>query len=165
MSLESFADLFAKLTGFKRNRFHPTVWIVGEPEIGEGVYIGGFSEVNGKGAKVFIGDGCDIASFVAINCADSHRRCIGLADEVERRDIFIGDRVFIGSHSVVKGGARIGHHSVIAAGTIVGAADIPPYSLVIGNPMVIKAGYYAHQLAQRPARDDDDTAQPTDTRR
>ena len=145
ISFDAFAELFAKLTGFRRNRFHPMVWILGEPEIGEEVYIGGFSEVNATGAKIFIGKGCDIASFVSINCADSHRKCIGVSGVVERRDIHIGDHVFIGSHSVVKGGARIGHHSVVAAGTIVGSEEIPPYSLVIGNPMMIKAGYYAGQ--------------------
>lgn len=135
-------EWFTRLTSFKANRFHPLVWIVGEPEIGEGVYIGGLSEVNAKGAHVSIGKYCDIASFVTINAADSHKKCIGLADEVERRDIIIEDHVFIGSHSIVKGGVYIGHHSVVAAGTIVSAGEIPPYSLVIGNPMVVKPGYY-----------------------
>jgi acetyltransferase-like isoleucine patch superfamily enzyme len=134
------------LTGMKENRFHPFVWIVGEPQIGEGVYIGGFSEVNAKDASVVIGDFCDIASFVTINCADSHRLCIGLSTAIERADILIENHVFIGSHSVVKGGARIGHHSVVAAGTIVGSGEIPPYSLVAGNPMTVKAAYYKGML-------------------
>jgi acetyltransferase-like isoleucine patch superfamily enzyme len=133
----------------KENRFHPFVWIVGEPQIGEGVYIGGFSEVNAKDARVVIGDFCDIASFVTINCADSHRLCIGLSTAIERADILIENHVFIGSHSVVKGGARIGHHSVVAAGTIVGSAEIPPYSLVAGNPMTVKAGYYQRRLESK----------------
>lgn len=139
------ADLkvaFAEMTGFQENRFHPLVWIGGAPEIAENVFIGGFSEVNAKGARVRIGKGCDIASFVSINCADSHRKCIGLSDEIERADIELGDHVFVGSHSFIKGGARIGHHSVIAAGTIVGAIEIPPYSLVFGNPAQIRPGYY-----------------------
>ena len=139
-------DWFTRLTTFPANRFHPLVWIVGQPEIGEGVCIGGMSEVNANEASVVIGDYCDIASFVTINCADSHLKCIGLADEVERRDILIEDHVFIGSHSVIKGGARIGHHSVIAAGTIVDPCEIPAYSLVIGNPMYIKPGYYKSQF-------------------
>lgn len=140
-------EWFSRLTTFPANRFHPLVWIVGDPEIGADVYIGGFSEVNAKGARVRIGDNCDIASFVSINCADSHKKCIGLSVEIERRDILIEDHVFIGSHSVVKGGARIGHHSVIAAGTIVGAVKVPPYSLVVGNPAVVKSGYYLNRLA------------------
>jgi acetyltransferase-like isoleucine patch superfamily enzyme len=142
VTTNDFAAGFSQLTGMPANRFHPLVWVLGEPEIGAGTYIGGMSEVNAKGARVVIGANCDIASFVSINCADSHRLCIGLADEVERADIAIGDNVFIGSHSVVKGGAVIGHHTVIAAGTIVDAGEIPPYSLVTGNPMQVRAGYY-----------------------
>jgi acetyltransferase-like isoleucine patch superfamily enzyme len=137
-------------TGMQENRFHPFVWIVGEPEIGQGVYIGGFSEVNARDAKVTIGEFCDIASFVSINCADSHNLCLGLSKSVSRGDIHIGDHVFIGTHSVVKGGTRIGHHSVIGPGTIVGPGEIPPYSLVLGNPMVVKAGYYRDRIAQKP---------------
>ena len=139
---DSDAEWFSRLISFPANRFHPLVWILGEPEIGENVHIGGLSEVNATGAKVKIGAGCDIASFVSINCADSHKMCIGLSAEVERRDITIEDHVFIGSHAVIKGGARIGHHTVIAAGAVVGAGEIPPYSLVAGNPAVIKPGYY-----------------------
>jgi acetyltransferase-like isoleucine patch superfamily enzyme len=139
-------EWFTRLTAFPSNRFHPLVWIIGEPEIGEGVNIGGLSEINAKGARVKIGNNCDIGSFVAVNCADSHKKCIGLSTEIERRDILIEDHVFIGSHSFIKGGARIGHHSVIAAGTIVGAIEIAPYSLVVGNPAVVKAGYYLNRI-------------------
>jgi acetyltransferase-like isoleucine patch superfamily enzyme len=131
-----------KHTGFKKNPYHPFVWILGEPKIGDGVYIGGFSEINAQGSSVNIGKNCDIASFVTINCADSHKKCIGLIDKVERRPINIGDFVFIGSHTVIKGGATIGHHSVIAASTVVDGINIPPYSLVSGNPMIVKSGYY-----------------------
>lgn len=148
MELSEFEVLFSRLTHFDKNRFHPLVWILGEPEIGENVYIGGLSEVNARGARISIGDNCDIASFVSINCADSHKKCIGLADEVERRDIVLEHNVFVGSHSVIKGGAQIGHHSVVAAGTVVEGVEIPPYSLVIGNPMQVKAGYYLKKLAK-----------------
>ena len=142
MDDERYAEAFARHTHFKANRFHPLVWINGEPEIGQGVYIGGMSEVNATRARVCIGDHCDIASFVSINTADSHRLCIGQADAVDRRDIVLEDHVFVGSHAVIKGGAHIGHHSVVAAGTIVDGRRIPPYSLVVGNPMVVKPGYY-----------------------
>lgn len=104
------------------------------------------SEINAKGATVIIGDGCDIASFVSINCADSHKLCIGLSEEVDRQDITLGKYVFIGSHCVIKGGANIGHHSVVAAGTIVDGIKIEPYSLVIGNPMQVKSGYYKDKI-------------------
>jgi acetyltransferase-like isoleucine patch superfamily enzyme len=142
MDAARFARAFEDHIHFKSNRFHPLVWINGTPEIAEGVFIGGLSEVNAKGARVQIGEGCDIGSFVSINVADSHRRCLGLAATVDRRDIVLEDHVFVGSHCFIKGGAHIGHHSVVAAGTIVEGQSIPPYSLVVGNPMVVKASYY-----------------------
>ena len=132
--------IFTKFTTFKANPYHPLVWINGNPEIGRKTCIGGFSEVNAKGAKVIIGENCDIASFVAINVADSHHRCIGLDDKIHRRDIKIENNVFIGSHSVVLGGANIGHHTVISAGSVIRSVIIPPFSLVVGNE--IKRGYY-----------------------
>ena len=142
----SLQSLFSRLSMIPENRYHPFVWINGNPQIGEGVYIGGFSEVNAKGATVTIKDNCDIASFVSINCADSHRRCISISEAIELRDILIEENVFIGSHSVIKGGAVIGHHSVVGAGSIVGAITAPPYSLIVGNPAVVKPGYYLNEV-------------------
>jgi len=142
MDAQEFKDRLLRTIHNKDNPYHPLVWINGDPQIGEGTYIGGFSEVNAKGARVTIGRGCDIASFVAINAADSHRMCLGLAQHNTLRDIEIGDCVFIGSHSAVLGGSVVGHHSVIAAGTVVRAGDIPPFSLVVGNPASVKPGYY-----------------------
>lgn len=142
MDEAKFREMFLKIIDNKDNPFHPLVWIHGEPMIGKNVYIGGFSEVNAQGGSVVIGDNCDIASFVSINVADSHRKCLGLAAEVERRPIVIEEYVFIGSHSVVKGGAHIGHHTVVAAGTVVEGVEIPPFSLVVGNPMAVKPSYY-----------------------
>lgn len=148
MENSEFADRFEKLTHFQSNPFHPMVWINGNPKIGSNVYIGAFSAVNAKEANIVIGNHCDIASFVSINCADSHRRCLGLSSEIERKDITIEDHVFIGSHSVIKGGAHIGHHSVVAAGTIVDGVKIPPYSLVHGNPMQVREGYYRDKVSK-----------------
>ncbi|MGZ3496481.1 MAG: acyltransferase [Vulcanimicrobiaceae bacterium] len=146
MNKDEFRRAFADATDFKENPFHPLVWIIGEPIFGENVYVGGMSQINAKEARVEIGDYCDIASFVSISAADSHKRCIGLADRIERRDITIEHHVFIGTGCIVKGGAHIGHHSVIAAGTVVGPGEIPPYSLVYGNPMRVRPGYYRNRL-------------------
>lgn len=142
MEQHEFLRALADATSFPPNPFHPLVWIIGEPEIGENVFIGAFSLINGKGARLVIGDHCDIAAFVSINVADSHRRALGLETEISRKPITLEHNVFVGSHCVIKGGAHIGHHSVVAAGTIVDGVRIPPYSLVAGNPMTVKSGYY-----------------------
>lgn len=142
MNDNEFQELFEKFTSFSKNEFHPFVKIAGKPEIGKNVSIGFYSEINAKNSKIEIGDNCDIASFVAINSADSHKKCLEISDEIERKKIILENNVFVGSHCVIKGGAEIGHHSVIAAGTIVDGIKIPPFSLVSGNPMSIKKGYY-----------------------
>jgi len=145
MDIDEFQDLFEQLSDFKKNEFHPFVKIAGEPIIGKNVNIGFFSEINAKNSKIEIGDNCDIASFVSINSADSHKKCLDTSREIERKDIVLKNNVFVGSHCLIKGGAQIGHHSVIAAGTIVDDIEIPPFSLVSGNPMQIKKGYYENK--------------------
>lgn len=115
---------------FKPNRFHSLVWINGEPEIGEGTYIGGMSEVYAKGAKVKIGRNCDIASFVTINCADSSRHTLNHLEPIERLPISIGNNVFIGTHTAILGGVKIGSNSIIGAGVVLKKVNIPPNSVV-----------------------------------
>lgn len=156
MDKREFRSLLLDVIDNKENPYHPFVWINGSPEIGDDVYIGGFSEINAKGASVRIGKGCDIASFVAINVADSHRKAIGLSEANELNDILIGEHVFIGSHCTILGGAVIGHHTVIGAGTVLRAGVVPPFSLVMGNPAVIKAGYYRadYEAIHGPWQDD-----------
>ncbi len=52
----------------------------------------------------------------------------------------IEDEVWIGPNAVVVGPVRIGRGSRIAAGAFV-TRDVPPYSLVVGNPAeVVKSG-------------------------
>lgn len=143
ISQKEYLDALIETLDLRDNPFHPLVFINGEPEIEENVYIGLFSEINAKHAKVRIGKNCDIASFVSINVADSHKYTIGIADQIERRDIVLEENVFVGSHSFIGGGNYIGHHSVVAAGTIlINKGEIPSYSLISGNPVQIKPGYF-----------------------
>ena len=49
----------------------------------------------------------------------------------------IENNVEIGANSVIIGKITIGHHSIIAAGSVV-INDVPPNSLVAGNPAKVK---------------------------
>lgn len=60
MEHSAFRKLFLETINNRENPYHPLVWINGEPEIGLGTYIGGFSELNAKGARLIIGNDCDI---------------------------------------------------------------------------------------------------------
>lgn len=64
---------------------------------------------------------------------------------------YIGRHCFIGARSVIMPGIRIGDECVVGAGAVV-TKDVPPRSLVVGNPAVIvrsdiKVGPYGRFLA------------------
>ena len=50
--------------------------------------------------------------------------------------VVIGDRVFVGAGAIILPGTRIGDDSIVGAGAVV-RGDIPPGSMVVGNPAKI----------------------------
>ncbi len=64
-------------------------------------------------------------------------------------DIIIEDECWIGANVVITAGVTIGKHSIIAGGAVV-TKDIPPYSVVVGNPArVIKQYNYGSKKWER----------------
>lgn len=127
--------------GIPKNKYNPHAWILGKPEIGEGTWIGAFTLIDAKHAKLKIGKGCDISSGAQIVTHSTAKRCTTERkhNKIDAKSVEIGDHVFIGTNAVVLMGTKIGHHSVIAAGCVVPQnMKVPPYSLVIGVPGKIK---------------------------
>ncbi|MGN6197335.1 acyltransferase [Humibacter sp.] len=116
------------------NPYNEHAWIVGEPEVGEGTWIGAFTVIDASGGLT-IGSGCDISSGVHIYTHSSARRCVSGRgfNEVERQSVSIGDRVFIGANAVVMMGVTIGDEAVIGAGAVV-TKDVPARTVVAGVP-------------------------------
>lgn len=56
---------------------------------------------------------------------------------VRTRPVVIEGDVFIGTNAIILKGSRIGARSLVAAGSVVFGLDVPPDSLVKGNPAVI----------------------------
>jgi acetyltransferase-like isoleucine patch superfamily enzyme len=52
---------------------------------------------------------------------------------VTKKQITLEDEIWIGANSVVLAGVTIGKHAVVAAGSVV-TKNVPPYSVVVGNP-------------------------------
>lgn len=95
-------------------------------QIGEGFYIGHFGTIviNGN-AK--IGKNCNIA----------HLTTIGKANRGKLKGYpTIGDKVWIGTGSVIVGNINIGSNVLIAPNSFVNM-DIPDDSIVVGNPAKI----------------------------
>lgn len=111
----------------------------GEIEIGDGT--GMTSTIISSAQKISIGRYCKIGGGVKILDHNFHamdaaaRRDFG--GDRKPREISIGDDVFIGTNAIILKGTKIGTRSVIAAGSVVFGLDIPPDSLVRGNPAEI----------------------------
>lgn len=120
--------------GLPDNPYNPHAWIIGDPSIGEGTWIGAFTLIDGSGG-LSIGSGCDISSGVHIYTHSSAKRCVSgrRFAEVERQPVTIGDRVFIGANAVINMGVTIGDEAVVGAGAVV-TRDVPARTVVGGVP-------------------------------
>jgi len=112
-----------------------------ETQIGEGLYLGhwGALVIN---PKTIIGRNCNIAQGVTIG-QQNRGKNIGTP--------IIGDEVWIGANAVIVGAIHIGNNVMIAPNAFV-TTDIPPHSIVIGNPAIITPkqnatdGYINHKI-------------------
>lgn len=122
--------------GFPANPYNAHAWIINDPQIGAGTWIGPFTVIDGIGG-LKIGKGCDISSGAHVLSHSTVRRCISERRyaEIDRAETVIEDFVFIGENATILMGVRVGHHSVIGAGAVVEEYTvIPPFSLVVGVP-------------------------------
>lgn len=116
------------------NAYNEHAWIIGDPAIGEGTWIGAFTVVDGSGG-LSIGRGCDISCGAQIYTHSTVRRCVSGReyDTIDRAPVTIGDHVFIGAGAIVMMGVEIGDRSVVAAGAVV-TGDVAPRTVVGGVP-------------------------------
>lgn len=106
--------------------------------IGDNTAIGDRTEIH-AGSRVEIGKGCNIAWDVCIMDRDYHK--FNSSEEVIK-PVIIHDNVWIGCNCIVLKGVTVGEGAVIAAGSVV-AGDVPPKTLVGGNPAkIIKEDVY-----------------------
>lgn len=102
----------------------------------------------GEGAALTHGWGMVVSAnaLIGSNCTLFHGVTIGrrdrIADDGSRTTAYptLEDDVWVGPHAVIVGGVTIGRGSRIAAGAFV-TEDVPPHSIVAGNPaQVVKSG-------------------------
>ncbi|MCB2413610.1 acyltransferase [Demequina sp. TTPB684] len=131
----SLAEEFEALHHLPANRFNPHAWIIGDPDIGEDVWIGAFTVIDGSGG-LSIGAGCDISAGAQIYTHSTVERCVsGRVQPVRRAATTIGRNVHIGANAVILMGAQIGDSCVVGAGAVVTAGTIAaPFSVLIGVP-------------------------------
>ncbi len=100
-------------------------------DIGDNVFINyGSSLVAAE--HIRIGNDCLIGTHVMVMDCDFHR-VEDKAWDTTGQPIILQERVWLGNRSMVLKGITIGHDAVVAAGSVV-TKDVPPRSVVAGNP-------------------------------
>jgi tetrahydrodipicolinate N-acetyltransferase len=100
-------------------------------EVGNNVFINFGSSIVAA-SSISIGDDCLIGTHVMVMDCDFHR-VEDKAWDTTGRPIVIEDRVWLGNRSIVLKGITIGHDAVVAAGAVV-TRNVPPRTVVAGNP-------------------------------
>ncbi len=108
--------------------------VFGDVAVGVETWIGPWVMLDGSGGGIRIGATCSISSGVHIYTHDTVLWALSGGKLAPRRAaVAIGDRVYIGSQSVIARGVTVGDMGVIAANSFV-RADVPPRTIVAGVP-------------------------------
>ena len=123
-------------------------WDTGRIRLGEWCYVGDGARLWSQ-ASIEIGNYVLISHLVDIHDTNSHplgwearrgdveRRLSGRpcesSDPVEKAPVAIEDDVWIGFKASILKGVRIGRGAIVAAGSVV-TKNVPPFTLVAGNP-------------------------------
>ena len=106
--------------------------------IGDNSGIGQYSEINGK---VKIGDNVMMGPHCIIYTRNHKTTCTEIPMILQGFDRYkpveIGNDVWIGGRVTILPGVKVGDGAIIAAGAVV-TKDVPPYSIVAGNPASVK---------------------------
>lgn len=116
--------------------------------------------ISGYGQKnIFLGDNCTIDWNNVLYCdsakfimKDNSGAAVGLTvvtgnhtqrkgilhdesnDNLEGKDIIVDEDVWIAANVTLLAGTHIGRGAIVGAGSVLRGCNIPPYSIVIGNP-------------------------------
>ena len=115
-----------RLLALRRRSIKTGIQIPARTNIGEGFYIGHFGRLI-INPEAVIGKNVNVATGVTIGRENRGKR---------EGSPTVGDCVWIGTNAVVVGKITIGDDVLIAPGAFVNF-DVPPHSIVVGNPAKI----------------------------
>ena len=130
-------DKAAYLNCGKDTSVYDTSVVMGDVEIGDNVWVGPYTLLEGTNAKLKIGNYVSIDAGVMIYTHDSTRTYVsGGTVPVIKGNVTIGNCTVIGTMSMIACNVTIGDHCVVAAHSFVNK-DVPDYSIVAGVPAKI----------------------------
>ncbi|MEM0575289.1 acyltransferase [Flavobacterium polysaccharolyticum] len=102
---------------------------------GDYIYIGPNAEINGLGGLEIM-NGVIIGPNLVLHSANHNfkdSKYIPYDETFDFRKVLIEENVWIGGNVIITPGSTIGEGSIIGAGCVV-SGNIPPLSIVVGNP-------------------------------
>lgn len=122
---------------------HPTAVLIGDVIVGPDCYIGPHAVLRGDFGRIILEQGsnlqdtCVMHSFPGKDCVIERNGHVGHGAVLH--GCRVGENALVGMNAVVMDDAVIGKESLVAAMAFVKAGfDIPPRSMVVGNPAQIK---------------------------
>jgi acetyltransferase-like isoleucine patch superfamily enzyme len=110
--------------------------VFGDVKVGPGTWIGPWVMLDGSGGGLSIGATCSVAAGVQIYTHDTVTWALsGGVLKARTGTVSIGDRVYLGSQSVIALGVSIADMVVVAANSFV-RDDVPARTIVAGIPAV-----------------------------
>jgi carbonic anhydrase/acetyltransferase-like protein (isoleucine patch superfamily) len=121
---------------------HPQAAVTGNVIIGKDVYIGPGAALRGDWGAIVIEDGCNVQENCTIHMFPGKTVLLKESAHVGHGAIIhggtLGRNCMIGMNAVIMDDVQIGDESIIGALAFVNAGmNIPPRSLVVGNPAKI----------------------------
>ena len=119
---------------------HNCIFHYANIEIGSDVYIGSNAVFQSSYGKIIIGNHVMFGPGVHIHGGNHKMHEVGnLLKHTSKKQmgddgiITIEDDVWVGANAMILNGVTIGRGSVVGAGSVV-TKNVPPYSIVVGNP-------------------------------
>ena len=100
--------------------------------IGKGSYVNAETVIH-CASRIEIGNGCSISWQAQILDSDQHFLKVDGVTRPLKAPVQIGDHVWIGSRATILKGVHVGDGAIVASESVV-TRDVPPKSLVAGNP-------------------------------
>ena len=118
---------------------HPLAAVTGNVIIGKDVYIGPAAAIRGDWGGVVIEDGCNVQENCTIHMFPGKTVYLRKGAHIGHGAIVhgaeIGENAMIGMNAVIMDNVLVGAGSIVGALTFIREGhDIPPRSLVVGNP-------------------------------